>query len=817
VARFDPSPLSADTTRRAVVDPRFAYVLPDDQMAQGSTIGAPRCCMVIKPTGAIQKVFSPDAGFDLFGAVQVHYWDRRSRIRLAPLPGEFHIHPERQDHVYTLDNGIHVHDELFAYNDRWQGDDIPPPAVYFRIRLHNPSDEPVSLDAYAFAQLRGNTPHDVVAEYDAELGGVVAWNRETPNQLRLFASLGEIEGWEVNDDPGKALARLSPGQLSDRVEAQDDPIGVLALGVELAPGASRWIELLCVLSSKSREDLREARRRCPAGAQAKKQTTDYYWTYLQRSVLRTPNRDVNHGVLWAKANMLRVQTYAPTGWCFTNDPTRSNNSVARDTAWMAFGADYVNHHFARECLDAYFRLQQPCGKIVEYYDVRNGESDDYGLNVNDDTPLVVIALWHHYAATHNDEYLRKRYPNAVAAMEYMLSQRNDDGLIWCTSTKEMEWGIVGWRNVIENYRISGASTEINSECYAALISLAEMARVCGDSAACTKYLAEAHALQNAINTHLVNPENDLYLLAIDVDGTKRTEVTADLVFPVLFGVAPPSRAARIIGALRDPAFWTDAGIRTVPRDALSYGPVHGFGLLGGVWVAVTYWFAFAASKFEPGSMAEALASAFRHFSIDPRRNNTVPGQFAEWLHGEILANEGMMLSPWDAPRYLWAAIEGAGGLHIIGTEARIEPSLANDWRWLAAVNVPFRDGSIAWIACRMPDGLHLHTTSELASNYKTTRYAKDVSGSARVSEPSATLVAFSGEQGSMLFVGNSTTRTLITAASLDSLEAGAYRVRLFSTISNEWEDLGRLGKQAISDGIAIIVSAGGFVFLDISA
>jgi hypothetical protein len=68
-----------------------------------------------------------------------------------------------------------------------------------------------------------------------------------------------------------------------------------------------------------------------------------------------------------------------------------------------------------------------------------------------------------------------------------------------------------------------------------------------------------------------------------------------------------------------------------------------------------------------------------------------------------------------------------------------------------------------------------------------------------------------------VFVGNSTTRTLVTAASLDALEADAYRVRLFSTISNEWEDLGRLGKQALSDGIAIIVSAGGFVLLDISA
>ncbi|HEY2473635.1 MAG TPA: GH116 family glycosyl hydrolase [Candidatus Cybelea sp.] len=817
MARLGLAPVSTDPTHHAVVDPRFAYILPDDQMAQGSTIGAPRCCMVIKPTGTIQKVFSPDCGLDLFGAVQVHYWDRRSGIRLTPLPGEFHIHPERQDHTYTLDNGVHVHEQLFAYNDRWQGDDVPPPAVYYRVRLHNSSGEAVRFDAYAFAQLRGNTSHDVVAVYDGALGGIVAWNRGAPSQLRLFAANNEIAGWEVNDDPGKALARLSPRALANAAQAEDDPIGVLAVAVDLAPGDSRWLEFVCVLSTSSREDLTQARHRCPAGAQASRQTSEYYWSYLKRSVLRTPNQYVNHGVLWAKANMLRVQTYAPTGWCFTNDPTRSNNSVARDTAWMCFGADYVNHHFARESLDAFFRLQQPSGKIVEYYDVRNGESADYGLNVNDDTPLVVLALWHHYALTQNEEYLRKRYPNAVAAMEYMLSQRNADGLIWCTSTQEMEAGIVGWRNVIPNYRISGASTEVNSECYAALISLAEMARACGDRAACAKYLAEAHTLQEAINAHLVNPENDLYLLAIDVDGTKRTEVTADLVFPVLFGVAPPSRAARIIGALSDDAFWTDAGIRTVPREALSYGPVHGFGLLGGVWVAVTYWFAFAAAKYEPGSMAEALASAFRHFSIDPRRNNTVPGQFAEWLHGEILSNEGMMLSPWDAPRYLWAAIEGAGGLHVVGTAARIEPSLANEWRWLAAVNVPFRDRFIAWIACRMADGLRLFTTSDLASKYDVTRYQEEITDSARVADPVATLVAFSGEQGALVFVGNATTRTTITAASLDGLAGSDYEVRLFTTVSNEWEGLGRLSKQAISDGIAVIVSAGGFVLLEISS
>ncbi|MBV9973695.1 MAG: hypothetical protein JO135_10210, partial [Candidatus Eremiobacteraeota bacterium] len=689
--------------------PHFAYILPDEEMAQGSTIGAPRCCIIIKPTGAIQKIYCPDAGYDFFGAVSVHYWDRTSRIRMGQRNGEFHIHPERQDHRFLLDNGVNVHEQVFPYNNTWQQmSDIPPPAVYYRAEFTNPTQVAVSFDAYGFAELRGNTAHDIDVEFDETLGGIVAWNKTNPSQLRLFATVDPCTTWEVNSDRGKVVARLSPGRLANKVvDVGPDPVGALHVAIDLKPGESRAIDLLCVLSAQSREELVASHKRCPDGLQAKQQTSEYYWQYLRRSVLRTPSHDVNQGVLWAKANMLRVQTYAPTGWCFTNDPTRSNNSVGRDTAWMSFGADYLNPEFAHDSLFAYFRLQEPDGKIIEYYDVRNDKWEDYGLNVNDNTPLVVVALAHHFAATGNIEFLRKCYPRAVRAMDYMLSQRNEDGLVWCTATGTSDWGIIGWRNVIQNYRLSGASTEVNSECYLALRALSGLAQWLGETEAAKHYADEGDALKEAINTKLVNPENDLYYLNIDVDGSKRSDVTADLVFPVLCGVAPPDRAARIISTLSEASFWTDAGIRTVPRDDLTYGPVNGYGLLGGVWVAVTFWFAFAAAKHDPAFMAHALATSFRHFSSDPRRNNTVPGQFSEWLHGEILVNQGMMLSPWDAPRYLWAAIEGAGGLSIYGPEAKINPSLAADWRWLTAVNVPFRRKSIAWVACRMPDGLHL--------------------------------------------------------------------------------------------------------------
>ncbi|MHB8461109.1 MAG: amylo-alpha-1,6-glucosidase [Vulcanimicrobiaceae bacterium] len=818
MARYDMMSAADDISRGTVVDSRFAYVLADDQMAQGSTLGAPRCTVIVKPTGAIANVYSPDAGYNFFGAICVRLWDRRSKVRLSSHHGEFHIHPERQDHSYSLDNGVKVHEQVFPYN--FAGDDgktIPVPAVYYRFHFENQSAAPVSFDAYAFAELRGNTAQDVVAEYDSALGGLVVWNRSTPSQVRLFASLTPCATWETSDDRGKIVSRTCPDSLSNVASAiGPDPVGTLHMTVDLQPGEKRWVEFLCVLSATSREDLTVARAACPSGDIARSRTSEYYWKYLRKSVLRTPDHDVNQGVLWAKANMLRVQTHAPTGWCFTNDPTRSSNSVGRDTAWMSFGADYLNHDFARESLQSYFRLQEPNGKIIEYYDIRNDKWEDYGLNVNDNTPLAVIALWHHFGVTGNEDFLRDCYPQAIKAMEYMLSQRNEQGLVWCTSTKTSDWGIIGWRNVIQDYRISGASTEVNSECVAALRSLSEMARHFSDGVLADKYDESAKALCDAINTYLVNPENDLYYLAIDVDGSCRTDVTADLVFPVLFGVASPERSARIVGALTDAAFWTEAGIRTVPRDDLIYGPTNGYGLLGGVWVAVTYWYAFAAAKYNPAFMAKALSSSFHHFASDPRRNNTVPGQFSEWLHGEILVNQGMMLSPWDAPRYLWAAIEGAAGLEVRGKKIAINPALAAEWRWLTVVNVPFRGESIAWIAMRMPDGVCVHTTAACSSNFPLTTFTRDVTESARVADPLATVVAFANDERTFVFIGNSSQQSVTTAASLEGVPSDEHSVRLFSTVWNEWQDLGKLPRQAILDGIAVLIDAGGFALLEIT-
>ncbi len=463
---------------------------------------------------------------------------------------------------------------------------------------------------------------------------------------------------------------------------------------------------------------------------------------------------------------------------------------------------------------AYVERMEKNGKVVEYYDIRNGKTEDYGLNINDNTPLMILALWHHYNTTGDAKFLQEVYPAALKAARYVLSQRNKQGLVWCTATGTADWGIIGWRNVIEGYRLSGATTEVNSECYAALRTIVHMARILERHREAEEFSRHADDLRAAINRHLLDPQTGLYYLNIDLEGHPRTDITSDLVFPVMFGVADEETAARIIARLSAPEFWTDAGIHTVPRNAIDYGPTHGYGLLGGVWVGVTFWYAFAAAHFNQEFMANSLGASFRHYSTDPRGNNTVPGQFSEWLHGETLANQGMMLSPWFPPRYLWAAIEGAAGLDLSGGTPSIYPHLSTTWQWLGVRNVPYRGQDLTWFAVRAPD-LHLYVNRKLDESAPYDQYDEDITENVHVTGDAAVAIALRTENRFAAFVGNTADRAILTALRFRQQLAGRYSVRRFDTLREAWVDEGLVTAHDLAAGLPIELNAKGFCVLEI--
>jgi hypothetical protein len=791
------------------------YEIDDTQMATGSTIGSPTAVVVLKANGAIEKFYSVAAGEVLASGLQLRFWDDRTGVTLDPQPGRFIIQPDRQDHQYALTNGLVVYESVLVLNGQPELERADPAIAYLDVTLTNPTDLAVTVASYAAVDLRGGTLNDLIVRYDERLHCFIAYNRSSKQFARAFGSSHRPTTWELSNDHGKCSRPDFPGALPCRVDRGGrEHVALLHHHHRLKPKSHLRVTYMLAAARKGTRELRRTYENAPSFERAAQRTRGRYHNILTRAVVMTPDRYVNRGVLWAKANMLRVQLLTDSGWCFVNDPTRSNNSVGRDTAWFSFGSDYVTPDFSRESLLWYVEHLEKRGMVVEYYDVRTGETADYGLNVNDNTPLMILAAWHHYNATADEIFLRRVYGPCKRAASYLLSQRDERGLVWCTATGTGERGIVGWRNVIQGYRLSGATTELNSECYAALRAAGKMAATLGKQKDADFFRHHADALREAINTHLLDPETGLYYLNIDVDGAKRSDVTCDLVFPVMFGVPDRDTAARIVSRLSMEPFWTEAGMRTIPRDDINYGPVHGYGLLGGVWVGVAFWYAFAAARFNSAFMASSLSESFRHYSKDPRRNNTVPGQFSEWLHGETLANQGMMLSPWFPPRYLWAAIEGAAGLDLSGDEPTCNPRLAPDWRWIGVRNLRFRGSYVSWFVVRAPE-LAMYATFRFGGSEQYEAYDADVTDELlNVVNEDATAIALQRDGSIALFIGNTADRTITTSLQFKRKFSGSFRVRAFSSLRGEWIERDASGRHLFR-GIPIQIDRFGFAVLEL--
>lgn len=798
-----------------------AYKVMDGALALGSTLGGPKVTVSIKPTGAINQIYSIELGRTIFGSVTLRHFDRDTGLHLAAIPGSYFIlGASDQERHSTLPEGIEVAERISCLSrgiDHGGVDD--PLAVYYEVELRNSGATPRNLATYALAELYGDPDTLVQGRYDASLGALLAWPDDQPEHVSIFGCSEPLTSHSLTSDHALGTAQHLPGPLDNRIASHPYPLPVLHSTCRLAPGDTHALHYRMTCSGAGQKGATRTYRACRDVARARAQTSDHYSAVLGCARVMTPNPDVNRGAMWAKVNMLRTELCAPRGWGITNNPGHSNNAVGRDTAWFAMGADLITPRFAGEALLGFMRRQKPNGMLVEYYGLVNGDTEDFGFNINDNTPLLLLALWHHYNATGDENFLREVYPAAAKAARYILSQENAQGLVCCDATGTGSRGIVGWRNVIQGYRLSGATTEVNSECYAALSCIAHMARTCGEHDEADAFADQARELKHAIRDHLRNPENDLYYLSIDLDGTPRGDVTSDLVFPLLFGIAEGDEAVHIIRRLNDRDFWTRAGLRTVPRDAPNYSPTGGYGLMGGVWVACTYWYAYAVARFAPEYVDQALGASFQFYSSDPSRYNTVPGQFSEWLHGETLANQGMMLSPWFPPRYLWAAIEGAAGLDLLGATATLHHRLAPDWDWLGVQRVPYRGRALSWFTVRAPD-LRLYTNLRLdgAGERKSpVVYDEDISDTVTTSHDAVSSMGLRRVSGEvLLFAGSTDDDALNTVLRVDQPNlAERYRVRAYDSLAGTWQDEPAIEGAALRRGIILDMERKGFRLLEL--
>ncbi|MGI8913907.1 MAG: MGH1-like glycoside hydrolase domain-containing protein [Chloroflexota bacterium] len=807
------------------------YQVADDTLDMGASLGNSALWVTTLGTGAIQQVFVTALGELLVNSMCIRYAGRGHRPQeqgVGPAEGmassyvglaqeergSFDIHPAYQRHRFAIAGAVQVTETTFLPLGSGVAAPGDPPLVYQMVELRNENDVTTVLRVYGYARLRGSLDADVAARYDPELRALVAHNAGRPDAVRVFGVTATPSGYGASFDYDRVYTRLHLTPLNNSTEAKGDILGCLQVDFRLAPGESAKLAFMVALSGQGEAPALAAYRQGQDAEAALEGTLRHLEGALSCGQVLTPDPIINQGALWAKVNMRRVMARYPQGPAFTNEPGGSSNVVGRDIAWFVFGNDHFMPDFSRTLLDTFGRLQYPNGKIPEYYSALDGRVEDYGLNINDDTPLYILAVNHHYRATGNREWLRGIYPVVARAAQYIMSQIDARGLVYCSAQdpRGNVWAIAGWRNVIPQYSLNGAVTEVNAECAAALRAAGHLSQNLGlpDEQAQT-FFAAGQRLREAMDRHLLNPANGLYYLNIDVDGNVHSDVTGDEVFPVMFRVCDEEVGFRIISRLNSPDFWTSAGLRTASRYDPLYDPFRFVGLIGGVWPGLTWWYAFAAARYHPEFMVEALRASFQHYAAAPKANNTVPGQFSEWFDGESLVNRGMRLSPWEPPRFMWAAVEGVCGLMLTPDQPRVSPLVPSAWNWVALRQLPYHGMLLTYFAARQEGEFHIYANADIATPHTTERFDEDVSGRVHAFSSTAAVVALRRPGCLLVLVGNVGSGTTVVPLDLQQVAdpAGTYAMRIYNSERSAWEPTQRITGQ-VACSLAVSIEANGY-------
>jgi len=801
----------------------------------GASLGNSAIWINTKSTGAIERVFSNDVAQSVIGAIALRYGahgvplfaahaeqvSTEAYVGIVPdqLRRDFTIHPAYQCLSFTLGGRIEITETTFV--PLGEGSSADPPLAYVGVDLHNAGSVATQLRVVASARLRGSMPPDIQARFDASLNALVAFNASASNVVRIVGLSETPSRYETNFDFGSAYDPSHVHALDDSTEATGDILGQLQLDLTLKPGERRSFTVRAGVYASGEEEAIRSYIESPARETALPETIAHLEEVLFRSEVLTPDPVINEGALWSKVNMRRVMSRYPQGLGFTNDPGNYANIVVRDAAWFSYGSDHFMPSFSRAILDNVRARQYEDGKLPEFYDAVTGRIEDDGLNINDDTPLYILAVNHHYRSTGDKEWLTDVYPSVAAAARYIISQIDDRGLVFCSANdpRGNVWAIASWRNIIPLYSINGAVTEINAECVAALRAAGHLAENIGRPLEDSRsFFAASQQVRAAMDVHLINPDTGLYYMNIDIDGNVHTDVTGDEVFPVMFRACDDETGYRIISRLNAPDFFTPAGIRTASRNDPLFEPSGYAGLLGGVWPGLTWWYAFATARYHPEFMVHALRSSFEHYAANPKNNNTVPGQFSEWFDGESLVNKGMRLSPWEPPRFLWAVVEGVCGMMLAPGEPQINPLIPASWNWVGLRNLAYHGDTLSYFAVRDADTrLRIYSTRPVQSSGDVELFESDITDDVHVFTPGAVALALGAHDRAAILLGNTTPSSLAAPVNLEHCidSTKRYNVRIYNSERREWDEDRVLTGFALR-GIALYIEAGGYRLLEVT-
>jgi len=736
---------------RTILDhnlPGSAYRYPVDKLLTGASLGNLATFLKLTPQSDVASLWSALDNQFYCGRWVTHVF----------VNGERGI-PEETTHAAAYQETSYACGPLRARKRTFvpmRGDQLQ--VVYVTIELDNPTSD----------------PHTAAVMCDVHYPAFV-WpgSYKVPDQAQRNKRVThkEFNGYILSSTIGRDHELRIFGGDAEPVSTYVSDRGFSrTYSVVVPPGSSVRASFAMGISNAGEHAAVAAYRSLPHAQEALKESESYYEALLNIGYLRTPDALINRAIDWSKINTVRVQHRFPAGFGFTNDPSQ-DIVVVRDAAWYVLGSDYLTPQFSEKLFDliATHGIESG-GKVTEYIMACTDPpfKSDYDLNINDDTPLIACAAYHHYSVTHNRAALERHWPMVQGACDWIMSQMRG-GLIMAHSQEANVWGISGWRNIIPQSQISGAVTEINAECARALRLASHLARVLGLAEIADRYRKAGDDLKETINRKLISEKTGLYVLNVDPEGQAHHDITGDQIFPVLFAVADEERKHKILDMLYSPEFWTPFGVRTVGKHQQEYDPDHGLNLLGGIWPNLTAWVAYSSKSYSPRRLVSGMRNIWKISEVENPKayHNVVPGLFPERLSGETFKSRGMAMSPWMPPTYLWLAYEGLLGFEPSPDGLRINPHVPQDWKWIGVRNVPIMGTTLSCFYYRRT----LYSSIPVASSGDCVVMDEDVTRHIESDAPFS--LALADERQALVFVGTD--------------RAGAFELRIKPPLVDEPE------------------------------
>jgi glycogen debranching enzyme len=271
----------------------------------------------------------------------------------------------------------------------------------------------------------------------------------------------------------------------------------------------------------------------------------------------------------------------------------------RDTLITALQTLWVGPELARGALHLFgamqgtkvddFRDEEP-GKIL--HEIRNGELTVLGekphspyYGTADATPLYVILMSAYWRFSGDDDFVRHRWPNVLAALEWIdrYGDRDGDGYVEYQTRSSQGLGNQCWKDSWDGVQFSDgripylpiATAEIQGYVYDAKLRAGEMAdELMDDHALAARLRKEADDLRDRLNGDFWSDgRGGYYVVGLDGDKRQIDSMTSNMGHLLWAGIVPEDRAATIAEHLLSEAMFSGWGVRTISKEDQGYNPI----------------------------------------------------------------------------------------------------------------------------------------------------------------------------------------------------------------------------------------------------